>query len=67
MPPTCQPEKRKPEVAGTFVGVKQMRWSPEVSGGEGDFAAAGAALGDYAVVVVKCFVHCYEHALGLQS
>jgi hypothetical protein len=29
IPPTCEPEKRKPEVAGTLVGVKQSRWSPE--------------------------------------
>jgi len=29
MPPTLLPEKRNPEVAGTLVGVKQRRWSPE--------------------------------------
>ena len=34
-----------------------------VGGGEGEFAGAGAALGDDAVVVVEGFVDGYEDAL----
>ena len=34
-----------------------------VRGGEGEFAGAGAALGDDAVVVVEGFVYGYEDAL----